>query len=325
MFSNKDVADDILCKRNILKQVSEYAIYNYYIPVFKIGDISHSPFREDLNPSFGIFIGKYGDLTFNDFKLGGGDCITFVALLEKVTRYSAMLIINKIFKLNLLPLKNTNTILPEFKTAKASLKNSNLKKKTKPKISIKLRDWNDNDKEYFSPLNYKKLQIYPIKFYWIDNQLFNTDKLAYAFRYDTNIYKIYQPNLNTKKGKWWTNIDSTIQWFGHTNLNYEKTLLYVCSSNKDASVLHQLGYNAIAPHTEAQMFSQEQYDYYSKYFDKIIIFYDNDDTGIKKATKFSEVWDLDYIYLEDLDTKDPFEFIKQYGLNELNEFLKQYI
>jgi hypothetical protein len=132
-------------------------------------------------------------------------------------------------------------------------------------------------------------------------------------------------NLNTKKGKWWTNIDSTIQWFGHTNLNYEKTLLYVCSSNKDASVLHQLGYNAIAPHTEAQMFSQDQYDYYSKYFDKIIIFYDNDDTGIKKATKFSEVWDLDYIYLEDLDTKDPFEFIKQYGLNELDEFLKQYI
>lgn len=321
MFSNKDVSTEILCKQNILKHVSEYAIYNYYIPVFKIGAIGLSPLREDNNPSFGIFIGKYGDLTFNDYKLGGGDCITFVALLEGVSRYQAMRIINKIFELNLLVLRENDTALPDRRSAKASLKNNNIKKKTKPKISIKIREWAEHDLEYFSPLDHTKLKLFPIKFYWIDDQLFNTNKYAYAFRYDTNVYKIYQPNL--EKGKWWTNISVENQWFGHSELPDTGDLLFVCSSNKDASVLQQLGYSAIAPHTESQMFSAAQYEEYSKRFKKIVIFYDNDETGILKAEKFGKAWNLDHIFLEETDTKDPFEFIKTYSLLDLYEWLQQ--
>src|SRR5690606_14701173 len=101
MFSNKNIKEELLTKQNILKYVSEYQIYSYYLGNFKIGGNMSSPFREDNNPSFGIFIGKYGDLAYNDYKLGGGDCISFVARLEKVSYYQAMILINDIFDLNL--------------------------------------------------------------------------------------------------------------------------------------------------------------------------------------------------------------------------------
>lgn len=324
MFSNKNITEERLNKQNILKYVSEYSIYQYYIPDLNIGSVICSPLREDNNPSFGIFIGKYGDLAYNDYKLGGGDVIKFVSTIENVSRYEAMKIINYIFQLHLI-CNTTNRI---FKTQKPSLLNSNIKKlkKKKPKISIRIRDWNQDDVDYLNPLDIKKLKNwFPIDFFWIDSQIFNTDKLAYAFRYGINIYKIYQPNLQTKHGKWWSNIDVKTHWFGHNLLPKKGNLLFVCSSNKDASVLHQLGYNAIAPHTESQIFSETQYKEYSKRFLKIIVFYDNDETGLLKAKKFSDIYNLDYIYLEDQETKDPFEFIKMYSMEDLNNFIKEYI
>ena len=322
MFSNKNIKDEKLSKKNLLKYVSEYDIYAYYIGEFTIGSIFSSPFREDDNPSFGIFIGHYGDLAYNDFKLGGGDCFSFIMKMENVTFYESLSIVNNIFKVGLIDFSNSNT--KEIKTPIITSYKVPLIK-YKPKISIKIRDWNQDDTDYFKPLNLDKLTCLPIQYFWIDEQIFNTDKLAYAWRYGINIYKIYQPNLDTKKGKWWSNISIKNNWFGHDGLHYDQDTLFICSSNKDASVLHQLDYNAIAPHTEAQMFSQEQYDYYSSKFSRIIIFYDNDETGILKASKFSEKWGFDYIYLPEEETKDPFEFIKQYSMEELKEFIEEYI
>lgn len=327
MFSNKQIRDEKLTKENILKYVSEYTIYSHYLPDLEIGSITTSPFRKDNNPSFGVFVGKFGDLAYNDFKIGGGDVISFVSRIENVTRYEAMIIINRIFKLGLMVLHNLE-YNPNVKSKKASLAFNDIKKlkKKKPKISIKTRDWNELDEEYLYPLEISKLKGWiPLQFFWLDSQLFGAATLSYAFRYDKHIYKIYQPELETGHGKWWSNIDVTNTWYGHDFLPEKGELLIVTSSNKDASVLMQLGYNAIAPHTEAQMFSKEQYEEYSKRFSKIIIFYDNDETGIVRAEKFSKAFDLEYIYLEEAETKDPFEFVKTYSMEDLNMFLKEYV
>ena len=48
-----------------------------------------SPFRNENNPSFGLFIGDGGEICFKDFKLGGGDCITFVKTLFNLTYFEA--------------------------------------------------------------------------------------------------------------------------------------------------------------------------------------------------------------------------------------------
>lgn len=322
-FSNKNVKDEILTKRNILKYISEYDVYNYYIPGIIVGTIGSSPFRVDDIPSFGIFIGGSGELAFNDFKLGGGDFVKFVAWMEQCDYYTALHIINDIFNVGLVETK-------KYKRGKmthiATITNYKPKKKRKPKISIQVRDWKDHDIEYWNPLDIKQFNdVYPIEFFWLDEQLVNCHKYTYAYRYGENIYKIYQPFLEVNKGKWWSNISADINWFGHTHLPTKADILFVASSNKDALTLNQIGFNAIAPHTEAQIFTTNQFNYYKKRFKKIIVFYDNDETGILKAEKFTTAFNLTYIMLEEEDTKDPFEYVQKYDLNNLKDFIDERI
>ena len=77
----------------ILSKVTEYDIYARYIGQFKIGFIYNSPFREDKNPSFGIFRSrKSGKLLFKDH--GNGECgnvIKFVELYTGLTNYNDIL------------------------------------------------------------------------------------------------------------------------------------------------------------------------------------------------------------------------------------------
>lgn len=323
MYNNEKVSEELLNRDNILKYISEYDVYNYYIPGIRLGKAYLSPLRKENNPSFGIFYTSNGKLLWKDHKIGSGDCFKLVALIENLSYYGAMDFINRLFDLNLLSLKDTHDIISIKRKA---LKTKRiLHKKKKPIISIKSREWLPHDEKYFSPLNIRKLKIIPIKFFWLDDQLFNTDKHAYAYRYDKNIYKIYQPFRDIKKGKWWSNISYDTPWFGHDGLDYNKDILIVASSNKDASIFHQIGLNSIAPHSESQIFSAKQYEFYKKKFKKIIIFYDNDDMGIEYATKFSNTYNLEFMYLEELDTKDPFEFIKKYDMQTFKEWLEQWI
>lgn len=323
MFSNKNVSEEILTKENLFKYISEYDVYNYYVPKIRLGRTYHSPLRQDKNPSFGIFVASSGELCWNDYAIGGGNCVKLTALIENISYYEALDFLNNLFKVGLTSLNVTGKSIKPTKTVEAT--NHKITNKSKPKISIQARDWLTHDIEYFDPLDHKKIKAIPIKFFWIDDQLFNTDKYAYAWRYGKNIYKIYQPMLDISKGKWWSNISNKVNWFGTSGLDINKSELFICSSNKDASVLHQIGFNAIAPHTEAQTFSKSQYEMYSKYFDRVIIFYDNDERGIQYAEKFSNQYNLDYIYLEEPNTKDPFEFIKEYTLEDLYIWVKETI
>jgi len=311
-----DLKNKQLNKENILKQVSEYDIYKYYLNEVPLNTVISSPFRKDKNPSFGIFYSKYNELAFNDYKLGAGNCFNFVMMMNNVNYFEALSIINQIFNLELYD--NKPYSLGNIK--KAVITNYIPEKKDSCIIRIKLKSVTQSDVDYFSPLNITKIHnLYPIERFWINQYSFKAANLAYAWRYGTNIYKIYQPL--TPDSKWWTNISNNITWYGHDLLPETGDLLFVASSNKDAAVLHQLGYNAIAPHTESQKFSQEQYDEYSKRFDKIIIFYDNDDTGILKAENFCDTYNLTYLVLEETNTKDPFEFVKKYSLEDLNDFI----
>src|SRR5690606_21266338 len=56
-----------------------------------IGGAISSPLREkDEKPSFGYFIGENNEICFNDFVLGGGDCIKFVMLKYGLTYFEAL-------------------------------------------------------------------------------------------------------------------------------------------------------------------------------------------------------------------------------------------
>ena len=305
---------------NILKKISEYDIYSLYLGNFTIGTKFSSPFRKDNNPSFGIYESRAQDkLLFNDFRLGAGNVFQFVMLIENVNFLEALSIINQQFKLGL-----NDRINVDYKEKKFTKYKTLKVDKQQKSIHIKVREFNKYDIDYFNPLDVNNIhKLYAISNVWINGYMFETETLSYAYRYGRNIYKIYQP-LSTEH-KWISNISPDVEWYGVDILPNKDDLLFVASSNKDAAVFHQLGYNAIAPHTEAQKFTQLQYDNLSERFKRIIIFYDNDETGIFKAKQFSNTYNLDYLYLEEESTKDPFEFIKQYDLETFKEWIKQWI
>lgn len=320
MFSNKNIKEEYISKQNILKHVSEFDIYRYYLPNIEINDITNSPFRKDNNPSFGIYLSMNNELMFNDYKLGSGNFLKFTMWMENVDYKSALHILNKRYNLGYISYGNNSSYIH-----KPIITNEKFFKKDKTKISIKSRDWNQDDIDFWYPLDIKKLyNVIPIKYFWINEQIYNADKLAYAYRYGPYIYKIYQPNRDVKNGKFWSNIDISIPWFGHNILpTKQHDVLLVVSSAKDTNVTLQCDFYTISPHTESQIFTLQQYRYYKRIFRKIIIFYDNDETGIKQAEKFSKTYDLDYIVLE--DTKDQFEFVKKYDLITLKEWIQQWI
>ena len=93
-----------LTKENILKKVSEYQVFSYYLGCdFKSGVVMSSPLRQDDKPSFSIFTDRKGTLRFKDFGTGDtGDCFTLIQKLFGIDFYSSLIRISEDFKLDLM-------------------------------------------------------------------------------------------------------------------------------------------------------------------------------------------------------------------------------
>jgi hypothetical protein len=323
MINLKKYKEELLNRTNVLKYVKEYDIYAYYLGPFIPFTIMKSPFRTDNKPSFGIFYGKYGDLAFNDYKLGGGDCIKFVSLMEHCDHKTALGIINNRYNLKF---PNTfNSSITSKYTHKAIVSKTKILEKKEIWINVEIRDWQEHDKEYWfkayeisgSTLTY--YNVFPIKRYWINDYRFNADKHAYAYRFDKNVYKIYQP-YNTHF-KWATNVKNKDIYQGHEQLADSGNILFITSSLKDVMVLHEAGFSAIAPHTEHQILNDELFHYYSSKWNLMVILYDNDEAGILHANKMVKKYGIKSLILPESDTKDPSDFVKKYDLSTLQNWI----
>jgi hypothetical protein len=321
MYNINEYKDEWLTKQNLLKYVKEYDIYAYYLGPFNVYDVRSSPFRIDETPSFGTFIGNDGEIWFNDFKIGGGDCIKFVSIMEGCNYVQSLQLLNKRYNLGLISLSSsTNTILSKY-THKPIITNTTILPKAETWISIKVRDWKDHDKEYWynqyeitgATLSY--FDVIPISKFWINQYGYNAAKNGYAYRFDTNVYKIYQPYLI--KGKWWSNIKNSEQYQGSNQLPDEGELLFITSSLKDVMVLYEAGFSAIAPHTEHQILSEALFSHYSSKWDLVTVLYDNDEAGILHADKMVKKYGIKSLILPESDTKDPSDFVKKYDLETL--------
>lgn len=184
----------------ILSRVSEYDIYARYLGQFKIGYIYNSPFREDKNPSFGIFHSKKtGKLLFKDHGNGlCGDVVKFVQEFTGITNYNDTL--NQIVKdLNI---KN-NTVLKSTKEQKPT---------EETVIGVVRQDFTEIDKSYWSQfhISIDTLKLYnvnSIKYYLcngIVKGIYKDENPMYAYKvYDH--FKIYRP-LADKYTKWRNNL-----------------------------------------------------------------------------------------------------------------------
>lgn len=300
----------------ILSRVSEYDIYARYIGQFKIGFIYNSPFREDKNPSFGIFRSrKTGKLLFKDHGNGQcGDVIKFVELYTGLTNYNDILkrIVTDLSIKNNTKLKSTKEYEP-----------------TETVIGIVRQDWTDIDKQYWSQFGItldtlNKFNVSSIKYYLcngIVKGIYKEDNPMFAYKvYDH--FKIYRP-LADKYTKWRNNLsEADIQ--GFQQLPEKGELLIITKSLKDVMCLYEMGIPAVSPSSESTFIPNKALEVLKKRFKRILICFDRDNSGIKNMRKISLKTGLNgFLVHKKYKSKDISDAVKNNGFEEIKNWLNK--
>ena len=314
MYSTKQATLGILS--DILSQIDEYDIYAYYMGNFDIGKLYNSPLRtDDKNPSFAIFKGRRGNLMFKDHGSGeSGNVIKIVKLFKHI--YT-----EKKKKKELLHIiRHTAPLSTRVST-------KNYKTHNSVDIGIVRQSFTDIDKEYWKSFaiteaTLNKFEVFSIKYFLcnkIVSGVYKDTNPMYAYKVN-NKFKIYRP-LNSKYTKWRTNLEITdIQ--GYAQLPDTNNLLIITKSLKDIMVLYEMGYCAVSPSSETTFIPEDILNDLKARFKKILILFDNDETGIKKAQEYSNKYNLiQFVIDSKFNAKDISDAVKLNGFDVIKNWL----
>ena len=292
-----------LNKVNLMKLVDDVAIYKYYTGK-EVGTRTNmiSPLRpKEKNPSFGYFVGKTGEICFNDFVLGKGDCIRFIEFLFSLKFYDAMSRIVIDFRLE--DKLECNQIGGSVrKEIPVTNRDATLKKLSEGRVlTVRRRKWQLHDLQFWFRFGITKptllkYNVVPVDYIFVNGSPISTDRFAYAFiEYKDGIetFKIYQPY--NKHYKWLNNHDESI-WQGWTNLIKEGPILIITKSLKDVmSINDVLEIPAIALQSESVIPKGKIITELKNRFSDVYILYDNDyDKRVNWGEKYSKNLSLEF-------------------------------
>lgn len=304
-----------LNKENLLKKVSHAEIFQYYAPGSGMKYQILCPFHKEDTPSCFIDLQK-GFICFGC--KSSGDSLEFVRKKYNLTFFEALEVISNDFGLTT---HNHKKISLEVLGIPL-----NQVKNIPKTIQIKEREWTSKDIAYWEQFGVSKelcieYNIYPISHYWVNEYMFSVKigDLAYAFLEGTK-FQIYQPYAEKSK-KWFSNTGLMI--YGYDQLSPFGKLLFITSSKKDIVTLKSLGYYAVSPNNEGTALPIDKYEDLNNRFDKIVIFFNNDQQGLKSAHIMSQDLGIDFVFIPlEFDEKDPSDFRKSYGKDKTKELIK---
>lgn len=319
-----------LNKDEVLARVKEEDIFSRYFIKPEYGKLFTNPLRKDNNPGCSFFVGEMGRykdrLLFHDHAMGKTyDCFSMVMKKYNLNFWETLKKINEDFDLNL----NTHYARSRIeRDVKDRLQISS----QKPLIQAITRDFTKNELEYWkaygiSLKTLKHFGVHAAEQVYVNKKLVgrSTEKNPiFVFEYPNNEVKIYRPLHYDSTKKWFGNVtnglvvgDNLIPFSGGE-------LLIITSSHKDVMTLSELGYHAIAPATsENQKFNKSYIDSLKSYWDRIVIFYDNDGCfnppkgisgkGKEAAKRLADRFDLSMIFTPDGEPKDISDYYKECG------------
>jgi DNA primase len=311
-----------LTLENVLKKVSPYQIFKYYCPKLNVGKVTNSPFRKDSRPSFGLFVDKdTGEVLYNDLGYSdSGNWIKFIRKLYNIEFKEVLRVVNRDLNLDLMDY--SETVIQAKKVESKIVKDVDAKALAYDlELSVRKRPWTDADIKYWRQygLELRDLGIdtFPISIYWFNDWAsVVTDRHAYCYNfYNDGKYlrrKIYQPF--SKADKWKTNLN-TLVIDGIKDIPKSGELLIITKSRKDRLVLKKLGYNAIATNNEGSWIPESNYKKLKERYKRLVIFFDNDDAGVKASSKFAEKYNINSVIVPatSLEVKDISDYRKAYG------------
>ena len=323
MYGTKNVKQ--LTIQEILKRVTEYDIFKYYIGKgFKLGTI-RSPLRKDSQPSFDIYKSPntIRKILFKDHGTGeSGSCFDLVMQMYHLSFIGALKYIDYDFNLGLNEGPLPKRSLTKGYVGKASGVDVD-KLQVTCSIRVCRRNWNKTiDKAFWSKYNItvsilRKFKVNPIEALKINNKWFRFGKTdcVYCYHFEDYRYKIYQPY--SKDFKWLSNADIGIIQ-GWNQLPEKGKFLVITKSLKDVMVLYSIGVPAIAPQSEGTIPSAKIISELKERFEIIISNYDYDYRGIVSANRMKKLYDITpFMFIPEFGVKDVSDYIKKYGINSL--------
>lgn len=303
----------------------QIAVYEKYLKSkLSFGKMYYSPYREEDNPSLSFWQGE-NDILWRDWgdpmQDKPQDVYSFYACNESCSKTEAYKRLNKA---NISTFAGGDRINPVYK--KRAVRR--LKKKL---IKIIERPFNMDDllfwSEYGITLNtLKKFKVKAASKVFLNDKethVESKNKPVYAYEITSKgdkYYKIYAPKNSFK----WMFNGNQEMLFGIDLIPDKGELLIITKSLKDVMALRELGYSAIAPQAETAIIKKSVINNLKRRFKYIIIFFDNDSTGIKFAKRLSTIYKLMYIYLpQDHKAKDISDYIKSYGMDNAKTQLKK--
>ena len=328
----------------ILKFISDIDIFERYL-----GDIPRSlissPFREDVNPSFKLYMSsEYNKVFFKDFATGdSGDCFLFVMRLFKLG--SKIEVFDKIavdFGLSQFAVKSHHILPSPIVSSRKNSRDIKLGGSSRLRISVTTRNWSLKDKKYWqgkyslTKAQLEHCSIFPISHYFINGFCTKVLGLAYAFveeKDGVQTFKIYQPEAS-KEEKWINNNDRST-WELWTQLPKNGKICIIGSSRKDSVVIKSLFPSEILTSCSLQSELTNPKDNVVEElrgrFEHVFILYDNDydkesNPGRKAGQKLSKQTGFKQLEIPgEYLSKDPSDFVEKYGQEELRKLIKSLV
>lgn len=330
-----------LTKENILSKISSYDIFRNYSDNFReVGHKFNSDFREDNNPSCCIAQIR-GDLLYTDFGTGKSyRCFAFVMEKLGLDYFQALQQINLDFNLglgsvitpNLSPKGYSGVVTPKKQFVEKT--HTILRKKQRPFTKRDLEYWNSF---YWTEWMLKEAKTQSISHYWINGNMWviQPDELAFSYEYywhgGRQQRKLYFPERG--EFKWFSNVDNTICQLVDV-MPKIGDILFITSSKKDAGIFWRMQLDkmfqnvvihGVAPNNEGAFVPDKWFLKVQNRYKKIVLWYNNDEAGIRNAKKYSELYNIPYFYNPEKTPKDPSDFSKKYGIEEFYKLVKNKI
>jgi hypothetical protein len=315
----------------ILKRVTEYDIFRWYMPTkdWKINQVTYSPFRNERNPSF-VIGNKRGVLSFIDFadttKRGG--CFDFVQMLFNLASlHDVLRMIDRDFGLGIVngkPTEEYKRVVSEYKQPEQIKRYSLIQVQTRPFTKEELAYWN----QYHQDIqDLRDNNIYSIKKLYLNKQLFSLkeNELRFGYLYDGH-WKIYRP-YNDRKNKWVPNNVPITTMDGLKDIENCR-IAFINKSKKDYMVMKKVYPCCCAVQNEGiACFSPENVEYLKANSDVQILSFDSDVAGVANSQQITKLFDFEYLnvpkaYLKE-GIKDWADLAKAHGLKAIENYLTE--
>lgn len=325
-------------KNKILEYVSEEEIFELVLG-YKPIEYQYlcSPLREDKNPGCWFERKSNGKLIFIDYAdpfYNKQDCFDFVKRFFNLSNFYQTLLFIKETLIDGKDLKRRSVEKP------LPLKE---KKEKKPfEIYIKARNYIQSDRLFWFNkygITRKQLEedkVFPVSKYVLKNTrkgdfFVTVSTNCYAYKgFEKNKTKLYFP-FRKGKGRFITNCDQNDIGCASSVKNTRQ--LVITKSYKDCRVLRNLGVNCIWFQNEGMIPDKEMLvDFFNNHnFEDIVIFFDNDETGIIASEKVKGVLNNFVasrtttlpVFLLSEGVKDASDLYCEKGKKALIEFLKE--